>query len=122
MKTDLQIKDMADTSATEPLLEWSVYMIRCSDKSLYTGITTDINRRFQQHAEGKGARYFRGRTPLQVVYHEENHSRCSAAGREYLIKSMKRTEKELMVASYSAPKEPANCNPEPGSSNDTPPC
>jgi putative endonuclease len=83
---------------TETLLQWSVYMIRCSDNSLYTGITTDINRRFRQHAAGKGAKYFRGRTPLEVVYREEKHSRCSAARRENLIKSMSHGAKELMVA------------------------
>jgi len=88
---------MTDTSETETLLQWCVYMIRCSDNSLYTGITTDIDRRFRQHSEGKGAKYFRGRTPLQVVYREGNHSRCSAAGREYVIKRMNRAEKERMV-------------------------
>ena len=97
-------------------------MIRCSDNSLYTGITTDINRRFLQHSEGKGAKYFRGRIPLQVVYHEGNHSRCSAAGKEYFIKSMSRAEKERMVTSYQATGEPMNCNFEPVSGNDTPPC
>jgi putative endonuclease len=91
---------MTDTSETETLLQWSVYMIRCSDNSLYTGITTDINRRFQQHVEGKGAKYFRGRTPIQVVFDEGNHSRCSAASREYFIKNLSRAEKERMVATY----------------------
>jgi putative endonuclease len=91
-------EDVSLISAIEPVLNWCVYMIRCSDNSLYTGITTDINRRFRQHAEGKGAKYFRGRSPLQVVFREENHSRCSAASREFWIKSMNRAEKELMAA------------------------
>ena len=111
-------------------MKWYVYLIRCSDNSLYTGIATDIARRFRQHAEGKGAKYFRGRVPLQVVYCEENHSRCSAATREYLIKRMNRAEKELMVASYSdktvdtkvSAEEPASCNSETGSGGDSPPC
>ena len=111
-------------------MNWSVYMIRCSDNSLYTGITTDIDRRFQQHSEGKGAKYFRGRAPLQVVYREGNHSRRSAAGREYLIKSMDRKEKELMVAEFKiksmrkipAARGPVNCTPDPGSDIDAPPC
>jgi putative endonuclease len=90
---------MTDTSEIETHLQWSVYMIRCSDNSLYTGITTDITRRFQQHVEGKGAKYFRGRSPLQVVFDEGKHSRCSAARREYFIKSLSRAEKELLVAS-----------------------
>lgn len=76
---------------------WHVYMILCSDNSLYTGITTDIERRFIQHAEGRGARYFRGRQPLKVVYLEHDHSRSSAARREARIKAMTREEKILLV-------------------------
>ena len=68
-------------------------MIRCSDHSLYTGITTDMDRRFRRHAGGSGAKYFRGRQPLQVVYLEDNHSRSSAADREALIKAMTHAEK-----------------------------
>jgi len=110
-------------------MKWSVYVIRCSDNSLYTGIATDIDRRFRQHSEGKGAKYFRARAPLQVVYREENHSRSSAAAREYLIKSMNRAEKELMVLSDlkntgDAPvsEKSAICNSETGNGSDTPPC
>lgn len=61
---------------------WQVYIILCSDNSLYTGITTDIERRFRQHREGKGARYFRGRKPLEVIYLENGHTRSTAAKRE----------------------------------------
>lgn len=77
---------------------WHVYIILCSDNSLYTGITTDMERRFRQHAEGKGARYFRGRQPLRVVYREDGHSRSSAGRRENLIKAMNRADKALLVA------------------------
>ena len=77
-------------------MNWQVYIILCSDGSLYTGITTDIEKRFRQHAEGKGAKYFRGREPLKVVYHEDGHSRSSAAKREVEIKAMNRTEKLLL--------------------------
>ncbi len=76
---------------------WHVYIILCSDNSLYTGITTDMERRFRQHGEGKGARYFRGRQPLRVVYREDGHSRSSAGRRENLIKAMTRAEKQLLV-------------------------
>jgi putative endonuclease len=89
---------MTNKPEAELHAKWHVYIIRCSDDSLYTGITTDIGRRFRQHAEGKGAKFFRGRTPLHVVYREENHSRSSAAGREFRIKSMNHAAKELMVA------------------------
>lgn len=95
---------MTNRPEAESQAKWHVYIIRCSDNSLYTGITTDIDRRFRQHAEGKGAKYFRGRMPLQVVYREENHSRCSAAGREFRIKSMNRAEKEIMVAEFCCRK------------------
>jgi len=80
---------------------WHVYIIRCSDNSLYTGITTDIERRFRQHAEGRGARYFRGRQPLQLVYLEHDHCRSSAARREAQIKKMNRADKELLVSQQS---------------------
>ena len=79
-------------------MNWLVYIIRCSDNSLYTGITTDCERRFRQHAAGRGARYFRGRQPVQVVYLEHDHCRSSAARREAEIKTMKRADKELLVA------------------------
>ncbi|MDD2734765.1 MAG: GIY-YIG nuclease family protein [Desulfuromonadaceae bacterium] len=92
---------MSNKPEAESQAKWHVYIIRCSDNSLYTGITTDIDRRFRRHAVGKGAKYFRGRTPQQVVYREENHSRSSAARREYCIKRMNRAEKELLVADFS---------------------
>lgn len=79
-------------------MTWHVYIIICSDQSFYTGITTDIERRFRQHTEGRGAKYFRGRQPLQVVYREGDHSRSSASKRETEIKSMSRAEKSAMVA------------------------
>lgn len=81
-------------------MNWLVYIILCSDNSLYTGITTDINRRLRQHANGSGAKYFRGRHPLKVVYFENDHSRSSAAKRESQIKAMNRADKELLVSQH----------------------
>ena len=78
-------------------MSWQVYIILCSDNSLYTGITTDLDRRFRQHAEGTGAKYFRGRRPLRVVYLENDHSRSSAASREAKIKAMSHTEKMNLI-------------------------
>lgn len=80
---------------------WQVYIILCSDNSLYTGITTDIDRRLRQHAAGRGAKYFRARQPLQVVYLENGHSRSSAARRETGIKAMSRADKALLVSQYT---------------------
>ncbi|NTV49200.1 MAG: GIY-YIG nuclease family protein [Geobacteraceae bacterium] len=78
-------------------MNWQVYIILCSDNSLYTGITTDIDRRFSQHADGNGAKYFRGRHPVQVVYSENNHSRSSASSREAQIKALSRIDKEKLL-------------------------
>lgn len=74
-------------------------MIRCSDRSLYTGITTDIDRRWRQHAAQRGARYFRGRHPLEIVYLEPGHDRSSASRREAAIKKLQRTDKESLIRS-----------------------
>lgn len=79
-------------------MNWLVYMVLCSDDSLYTGITTDLQRRFEQHASGRGAKYFRGRRPLEVVYREECHTRSSAAKREREIKGLERSEKLALIA------------------------
>jgi putative endonuclease len=84
-------------------VNWQVYIILCSDNSLYTGITTDLERRFRQHGSGSGARYFRGRQPLEIVYREGGHSRSSASSREAAIKALPRTGKQLLI--YSATNE-----------------
>jgi putative endonuclease len=72
-------------------------MILCSDKSLYTGITTDIDRRFQQHATQKGAKYFRHCRPERIVFVEPGHSRGSASKREAAIKKLSRENKQKML-------------------------
>ena len=84
-------------------LNWHVYIILCSDDTLYTGITTDIERRMRQHADGRGAKYFRGRQPKQLVYLEGGHDRSSASKRELFIKGMKRSEKNLLVGKIVFP-------------------
>ena len=78
--------------------DWSVYMIRASDHSLYTGISTDVERRFAQHQSGAGAKYFHaGRRPEQVVFREAGHDRSSASRREAAIKKLPRSEKLRMA-------------------------
>jgi putative endonuclease len=69
-------------------MTWSVYIILCSDSSLYTGISTDVEKRFRQHASQKGAKYFRHCQPLSIVHIEKGHSRSSASCREAAIKKM----------------------------------
>ena len=81
-------------------------MIRASDESLYTGITTDVERRFSEHSSpAKGARYFRGRQPLEVVYTESHVDRKSASQREAQIKKMPRQDKLKLIGQKSPLKE-----------------
>lgn len=77
---------------------WFVYMILTSDRQVYTGITTDMVRRWNAHASGKtGARYFRGRRPEYLCYFETDHTRSSASQREAAIKAMSATAKRLLI-------------------------
>lgn len=79
---------------------WYVYIIQATDGSLYTGITTDIQRRFNEHLSGKqGAKYFQGRTPQKIVYMEDGHNRSSASKREAEIKKLRREQKLQLVDS-----------------------
>ncbi len=78
-------------------MNWKVYIIKCSDDSLYTGISNDIEKRFKDHFDGNGAKYFRGRKPEKFVYIEEGHSRSSASKREIEIKKMTRTMKLQLI-------------------------
>ncbi|WP_024299979.1 GIY-YIG nuclease family protein [Methylomicrobium lacus] len=78
---------------------WFVYIILCSDDTLYTGITNDVRRRFEQHASGRGAKYFYGRRPQRIVYLESGHDRSSATQRELRLKKLNRQQKTLLIAS-----------------------
>jgi putative endonuclease len=78
-------------------MNWIVYIILCSDNALYTGITNNLPRRFSQHCNLKGAKYFRGRQPVKVVYAEDGHSRSSASKREFAIKQLNRAEKLILI-------------------------
>ncbi len=87
-------------------MNWSVYIILCTDGSLYTGISTDVERRFRQHQAGKGAKYFRGRQPLAIAYREEGYTRTSAGRRENTIKKLSRTEKQSLISSCESQSNP----------------
>ena len=80
-------------------MNWQVYIILCSDDSLYTGITIDVDRRFAQHVAGTGAKYFRGRLPRRLVYLEGNHDRSSASRREAQIKKLRPADKQRLITS-----------------------
>ena len=77
--------------------QWYLYMLRCGDGSLYTGITTDVEKRLEAHRTGKGAKYTRGRAPLELVYREECGDHSSALKREIEIKKLTREEKEKLI-------------------------
>ncbi len=72
---------------------WFVYLLRCGDHTLYCGIALDVGARLKQHQEGKGAKYTRGRGPLELVYREACATRTDALRRERVIKRMRRAEK-----------------------------
>jgi putative endonuclease len=75
------------------LAHWTVYILKCADESLYTGITNDLDKRFAQHSAGTGAKYTRGRGPLEIIFTEVQKDRSAASKREYEIKKMPRAEK-----------------------------
>lgn len=88
------------TGATDAQAAWHVYILRCADNTLYTGITTNLQRRLNEHnSSGGGARYTRPRQPVQLVYAERATCRSAACRREYLLKQFNRTEKEALIAS-----------------------
>jgi putative endonuclease len=80
-------------------MDWCVYILLCTDNSLYTGISNNVGARMLQHANERGAKYFRGRKPRRVVYLETGHTRSSASRREAQIKKMRRAQKDRLIAS-----------------------
>ena len=80
---------------------WYVYILKCGDGTLYTGITDDVSARLQAHREGKGAKYTRGRGPLELVYQEEAGNHSAAAKREWQIKQLKKQEKLLLCQQWA---------------------
>ena len=76
---------------------WYLYILRCRDGSLYTGITTDVQSRLEAHRAGKGAKYTRGRAPLELVYSENCGDHSAALRREIAVKSLSRTEKMELI-------------------------
>jgi putative endonuclease len=75
-----------------------VYVLRCADDTLYTGYTTDVERRVAEHDAGEGAKYTRGRTPVELVHVEAFDSKSAAMSREYEIKQYSRAKKERLIA------------------------
>lgn len=74
-----------------------LYILKCSDNTLYTGITTDVARRFAEHVKGTGGKYTRARKPKKVVYTEKHLNRSTASKREAEIKKMTRKQKLTLI-------------------------
>lgn len=80
---------------------WYVYILRCGDGTLYTGVTNDVAARLDAHRSGKGAKYTRSRGPLELAYCEQCESKTSAFQREYAIKQLKRSEKAKLCEGWN---------------------
>ena len=78
-------------------MEWYIYILRCGDGTLYTGITDDVERRLAAHRAGKGAKYTRGRGPLELVYREKAEDKSAALRRESQIKRLSRADKLRLI-------------------------
>jgi predicted GIY-YIG superfamily endonuclease len=76
---------------------WSVYLLRCADATLHTGIAKDVSRRCQQYNAGTASRYTRSRLPVVLVYQEGHASRSLALRREAAVKSLSRRQKEVLI-------------------------
>ncbi len=83
-------------------MSWFVYMLRCSDNSIYCGVTTNVASRVEVHNQGTGARYTRARLPVELVWHQPVPSKSEAFREELRIKSLRKDNKELLVASQGA--------------------
>ena len=82
--------DIAETMAETTNKAWFLYLVRCADGSLYTGITNNVPRRCKQHNAGTASRYTRSRLPVKLIYQESHASRSVASKRELAIKAMSR--------------------------------
>ena len=81
--------------------EWELYILRCGDGTLYTGIARDVEKRLAAHRSGKGAKYTRGRGPLEIVYRERCVDQGEALRREYAVKQLTREEKERLIGAFA---------------------
>jgi putative endonuclease len=85
--------------------EWVLYMLRCRDGSLYTGITNNLEKRLEAHRSGKGAKYTRGRGPLELVYMEKCEDKSAALKREVEVKKLSRDEKIQLIGANKNPED-----------------
>ncbi|MEA3437199.1 MAG: GIY-YIG nuclease family protein [Thermodesulfobacteriota bacterium] len=88
------------------MIGWCVYIVRCADGSLYTGITKDVESRVSLHNAGRGAKYTRARRPVELVYSETVADRGAAMRREYVIKRLRPIAKKKLIAESAVPQNP----------------
>ena len=81
------------------------YILKCKDNTCYTGYTNDLEKRLKAHNEGKGAKYTKGRGPVELVYYEEYEDKSTAMRREWEIKQLSRSEKEKLIEQYQKKME-----------------
>jgi putative endonuclease len=86
----------------EYFVSWFVYIVRCVDETLYTGVAKDVQARIEQHNKGLGAKYTRGRGPVSLVYCEQLSDQTQALRREMAIKRLSRASKLSLVATFQA--------------------
>ena len=86
-------------------MNWVVYMVKCKDSSIYTGISNNLKKRLDTHKKGNGSKYVRARLPFKLIYTEECQSRSIAIKREIEIKKLDKKNKELLVKLYNEKKE-----------------
>ncbi len=82
---------------TEQNSGWLVYIVECSDNTLYTGVATDIEARLAEHNAGRGSKYTRARLPVELVYSEKTEDQGAALRREYAIKQMRAADKRNLI-------------------------
>lgn len=81
-------------------MTWHVYILRCADDTLYTGVTNNLEKRLADHENGTGAKYTRGRAPLTLIYKEVCENRSHAQSREYAIKALSKAEKLDLIKNH----------------------
>ena len=97
MLEGMREKEKSEPQKKKRREKWFLYILKCADQSLYTGVTKDIERRFKRHSEGKGARYTRTRRPLEIVYREVCKSRTEALTRECVVKALPKAKKLVLI-------------------------
>jgi putative endonuclease len=85
---------------------WCVYILSSSDGKLYTGISNNMFLRWEKHIAQRGAKFFRGRRPIALLFQEPNHSRSSASKREHQIKQLSKKQKQQLIIQYYGPHHP----------------